>query len=173
MIHGRRHHEGVRALVIVLGLVAAGCSSSATMPGAVGSPAPISARVVLPARTMTAGSSMAGHVVIENNTGRAIHTSGCLTLFQVALVSSSYHPTIAWLDCLRSFTIPVGQSSYPVTIAASYGRCSQGRPSDSIKSCLPNGHLPPLPPGIYRAVLFQVRHLVPAPSPVTIRVTPR
>ncbi|HVB43175.1 MAG TPA: hypothetical protein VNF47_10775 [Streptosporangiaceae bacterium] len=166
----------MRALVIVLGLVAVGCStSSATLPGpsAVRAPAPISARVVLPERAMTAGSSMSGHVVVENDTGRAIRTSGCLTLFQVALASSSYHPAIAWLDCLQSFTIPVGQSSYPVTVVASYGRCSQGRPSDAIKACLPGGHPPALPPGIYRAVLFHVRHLVPVPPPVTVRVTPR
>ena len=166
--------KGMRALVIVLGLVAAGCSSSSAtvpVPGAVRAPGPISARVVLPERAMTAGSSMSGHVVVENDTGRAIRTSGCLTLFQVALAGSSYHPAIAWPACLQSFT--VGQSSYPVTVAASYGRCSQGRPSDAIKACLPGGQMPSLPPGTYRAVLFQVRHLVPVPPPVTVRVTLR
>ncbi len=116
---------------------------------------------------------MSGHVVIENGTGRAIHTSGCLTLFQVALVSSTYHPAIAWLDCLQPFTIPIGQSSYPVTVAASYIQCGQGRPSGVIKACLPGGHPPPLPPGTYRAVLFQSRHLVPVPPPITVRVTSR
>ncbi len=169
--------KGMRALVIVLELVAAGCSSGSgaalPVPGAVRAPGPISARVVLPARTMTAGSSMSGHVVVENDTGRAIRASGCLTLFQVALASSSYHPAIAWLDCLQSFTIPAGQSSYPVTVAASYGQCGPGGPGDAVKACLPGGQMPSLPPGIYRAVLFQVRHLVPAPPPVTVRVTPR
>src|SRR6266567_4659725 len=162
--------KGMRALVIVLGLVAAGCSSSsATLPGpgAVRAAGPISARVVLPARTMTAGSSMSGHVVVENDTGRAIRASGCLTLFQVALAGSGYHPAIAWPACLQSFTIPAGQSSYPVTVAASYGQCSQGRPGDSVRACLPAGRPPALPPGIYRAVLFQVRRLIPVPRPVT------
>jgi hypothetical protein len=120
---------------------------------------------------MTAGSSMSAHVVIENNTGRAIHASGCLTLFQVALESGSYHPTVAWFDCLQSFTIPAGQSSYPVTITASYLQCSPGGPGDSSKACLPGGRMPSLPPGVYRAVLFQVRHLVPGPSPITVQVT--
>src|SRR6266566_1259827 len=44
---------------------------------AVRSPAPVSARVVLPARTMTAGSSMSGRVVIENrHPHRAIQLPG-------------------------------------------------------------------------------------------------
>jgi|SRR5215470_430006 len=163
------------ALAIAAGLVVAGCASSnatVPVPGAARFPAPISARLELPARTMPAGSSMSGHVVIENNTGGAIHTSGCLSLFQVALVSSRYHPAIIWFACLQSFTIPAGQSRYPVTVAASYGQCGQAGPGDAAKACLPGGHMPALPAGIYRAVLFQARHLVPAPPPITIRVTP-
>jgi hypothetical protein len=178
MMHGGRHDVGVRALMIAfgLGLVLAGCSSSSSappVPGAFRFPAPISARVVLPARTMTAGSSMSGRVVIENNTGRAIHTTGCLTLFQVALVSSRYHPPIVWFLCLMSFTIAAGQSSYPVTVSASYAGCGQCRPSGAVRACRPGGHSPALPAGIYRAVLFQQQHLVPAPPPVTIRVSRR
>ena len=38
---------------------------------------------------------MSGRVVVETNTGRAIHASGRLTLFQVVLTSSSYHPAVA------------------------------------------------------------------------------
>lgn len=177
----------MRALVIVVGLVIlpgvamAGCSSASQL-GAPRTPkasshasvralAPVSARVVLPARAMAAGSSMSAHVVISNNSGRAIHTGGCLSLFQVALVSTSYHPQPAWPLCLQSFTIRPGQSSYPVTVAASYDQCSQGRPKDTIKACRPGGHPPPLPPGTYRAVLFQSRHLVPVPPAITVRVT--
>ncbi len=83
------------------------------------SPARMSARVELPSRTMTAVSSMPGRVVVENNTGRAIHASGCLALFQVELISGSYHPSVAWPLCLQPFTIPAGRSSYPVTVEAS------------------------------------------------------
>jgi hypothetical protein len=108
---------------------------------------------------------MSGHVLIENNTGRAIDAYGCLTLFQVLLVGGSYHPPVAWLGCLRPLSIPAGQSSYPVTVAATYLQCSQGRPSNGIKACLPGGHPPPLPPGTYQAVLFQARHLAPAHLP--------
>ena len=173
----------MRALAIVLGLVVAGCSgggqqddagsSTPTIRAHIHPPAPNSGRLALPARTMTAGSSTAGHVVIQNNTGHAIHTSGCLTLFQVALVSSNYHPATAWLDCLQSFTIPAGQSTYPVIVAASYSQCSQGRPSAAMKACLPDGHPPPLPAGVYRAVLFQARHVFAAPPAIAVRVMPR
>src|SRR5713226_6442779 len=102
----RQRHIDVRSLVIVLALLVAACSSGshvssrrsqgaparptanvhATLPATPRrSSAPMSARVVLPSRTMTAGSSMSARVVVENNTGHAIHASGCLTLFQVAL----------------------------------------------------------------------------------------
>jgi hypothetical protein len=47
--------------------------------------------------------------------------------------------------CLQSFTIRPGQSSYPVSVAAFYNQCGQGRPEGTIKACLPGGHPPPLP----------------------------
>jgi hypothetical protein len=56
---------------------------------------------------------MSGRVVVENNTGRAIRVPGCGTLFQVALGSNKYQPTVAWLSCLQMFTIPIGESSSP------------------------------------------------------------
>ncbi len=85
---------------------------------------------------------MSGRVVVENNTGRAIHASGCLTLFQVVLTSSKYHPAVAWPICLQPFTIPAGKSSYPATVEASYNQCSQGRPRGGLRACLP-GPRPP------------------------------
>src|SRR6266487_4384768 len=192
----RRRHMDMRSLVncvIVLALLVAGCSSGghissrrpqgvATQPTANPhttlratsrhSSAPMSARVVLPSRTMTAGSSMSGRVVVENSTGHAIHVTGCVTLFQVVLVNNKYKPTVAWFTCLQKFTIPVGESSYPATVEASYSRCGPGRPRGGLRACLPNNHPPPLPPGDYHAVLFQAVHVVPVPSAETIRVTP-
>jgi len=188
-----QRHIDVRTFLIVLALVVAGCSggghiSQRRADGAPAQPAasvhamrpaaprhslaaPVSARVVLPSHTMTAGSSMPGRVVVQNTTGRAIFASGCLGLFQVVLVNSAYRPTVGWLLCLQRFTIPVGQSAYPVTVAASYNTCSQGQPPDAARACLPGGHPPPLPPGVYNAVLFQAHHLVSVPPAVTVRVT--
>ncbi len=190
---GLQRHIDVRSLVIVLAVLVAGCAGGSHIgsrrpQGAPGqptanrhaalpapprrSPVPLSAQVVLPSRAMTAGSSMPGRVVIENSTGRAIHASGCLTLFQVALTSNNYQPAVYWFTCLQEFTIPAGQSSYPVTVEASYSQCSQGRPRRAIRACLPNGRPPPLPPGDYHARLFQASNLVPVPPPITVRVTP-
>lgn len=44
---------------------------------------------------------MRGRVIVENNTGHAIHVGGCGTLFQVALASKTYRPAVAWLGCLQ------------------------------------------------------------------------
>ena len=132
----------------------------------------LSARIVLPSGTMTAGSSMAGYVEVGNNTGHAVHVTGCLALFQVLLTSVTYRPSAAWEACLQQFTIPVGQTRYRVTLAASYGQCSQGRPQGGLRACLPGGRMPPLPPGAYHARLFQTGQLVRVPPEVTVRVTP-
>jgi len=40
---------------------------------------------VLPSTTMTAGSSMTRHVIVESDTGGALHVIGCISLFGVAL----------------------------------------------------------------------------------------
>jgi hypothetical protein len=142
----------------------------ATTP-APGQPPALSARVVLPSDTMPAGSSMTGQVLVNNNTGHAVHVAGCLALFQVVLASGTYRPAVAWATCLQQFTIPVGQTRYRVTLRASYSQCSQGRPRDGLGACLPDGRMPPLPPGTYYARLFQARKLVPVSPAVTVRVT--
>jgi len=137
-----------------------------------GHPPALSARVVLPSDTMTAGSSMAGYVEVDNTTGHAVQVTGCLALFQVILTSSTYRPVAAWEACLRQFTIPVGQARYRVTLAASYSQCSQGRPRGGVRACLPGGRMPPLPPGTYHARLCQAAKLVRVPPEVAVRVTP-
>lgn len=155
----------------VVALLLAGCASgshAATVPG---HPAPLSARVELPAHAMTAGTSLAGHVLVDNRTGQAVRVAGCLTLFQVVLTSRGYRPPVAWPSCLQEFTIPVGRSRYRVTIQASYLQCGQGHPRDGLRACLPGGHMPPLPPGLFHARLYQARPVVPTPPAVTIRVT--
>jgi len=176
--------SGVRWLA-VLALLLAGCASGshgaavappAARPRPVATPAPghptvLSADVVLPSDTMPAGSAMAGQVLVDNDTGHAVHVAGCLALFQVVLTSSTYRPAVAWATCLQQFTIPPGQTRYRVTLTASYSQCSQGRPRDGLRACLPDGRMPPLPPGTYQARLFQVRKLVQGPPAVTVRVT--
>ena len=178
---------GVRPFLALaaLALLAAGCSSGGPAARQTASPraqtptatrhspaAPLSARVLLPARTMTAGSSMSGLVLVENNTGHPVRAFVCGSPFEIALISHSYRPSVAWNTCLQIITIPVGESSYPVTLNASYLACLEHGPHGALKGCLAAGGPPPLPPGTYRARLFQVGHLVPVPPTITIRVTP-
>ena len=121
---GRRSMRMRRSVVLLAFLVAlTGCGSAAQPPAkphTTGPAMPISIRIVLPSRTVMAGSRLAGHVVVDNNTGHAIHSSGCGVLFTVALASSSYHPVAATPSCLQFFTIPAGTSRYRVQGLASY-----------------------------------------------------
>jgi hypothetical protein len=167
----------------VLALLLAGCSSgshgtttanprTALAPAHPHPAAPMTARVVLPSQTMTAGASMSGQVLVDNTTGHAIHVSGCVKLFQVLLTSSTYRPRVAWFTCLQRFTIPAGESRFAVTVQASYSECSQGRPQHGLKPCRPDGRMPPLTPGTYHAKLFQADDLVRVPPALTVRVTP-
>jgi hypothetical protein len=172
----------MRSSVVLLAFAAAmaGCASHAAAqptadPHPTAAAVPVSVRVVLPSRTMTVGSQMSGHVVVDNTTGHAIHTAGCYVLFTVALASSTYHPDVTSALCLQLLTIPAGKTSYPVTVLARYLGCSMGHPGSGFKACLPGSQkMPPLPPGDYYAKLFfQVRPFASAPPAVPVRLTPK
>jgi len=120
---------------------------------------------------MPGGSRMTGRVLVRNRTGHALHVKGCLSLFQVALASRTYHPAVAWPACLQRLTISAGRSSYRVQILATYLQCTQGPPQNGAPSCLPGGRMPPLPPGVYHTQLFQSLPLATAPPPIIVRVT--
>jgi hypothetical protein len=116
---------------------------------------------------------MSGNVIVENNTGHPLNATGCGRLFQVALGNAKIRPNALRLECAMPFTIPVGQSSYPVKVAASYPACNSDGPQGAIPACQANGQPPALPPGDYLATLFQGTPLVPAPPPTTVPVTPQ
>lgn len=177
--------------MVALAAAVAGCSGGGSLPPAhsrsaaappaflgTAAPAaphplsrPLSVRVVLPVRTLPGGSRITGRVLVRNHTGHALHLIGCGGFFQVALASRTYHPQVAWPACAQRLTIPAGRSSYRVRIGATYNECTQGPPQDGMKSCLPGGRMPPLPPGVYHTEFFQSRPLAAAPAPVTVRVT--
>jgi hypothetical protein len=166
------------SVVLLVCLAAAACASHSSAPPTARPrttvpSAPVSVQVVLPSGTVTAGAKLAGHVVVENNTGHAIRTAGCGTLFTVALASSSYHPVVATPSCLQLFTIPAGKSSYRVDVLASYLACSVAQTGSDLRACLPGKKAPPLPPGRYHAKLFfQVRQFAPAPPTIPVAVIP-
>jgi hypothetical protein len=115
---------------------------------------------------------MSALVVVQNNTGHPVRAFACGTPFEIALISRGYRPTVAWNTCLQIITIPVGESSYPVTLDASYLACPEHGPRGTLRGCLAGGKPPALPAGTYRARLFQHWHLVPVPPTIKIRVTP-
>jgi hypothetical protein len=125
--------------------------------------------MVLPAQTMVSGSSMPAHVVINNGTRQALHVEGCLSLFGIALGNDTVHPEGSWNMCARLFTIPVGESTYPVTVEANYQMCGS-EPEDHLPVCGPTGAAA-LPPGDYQAEFLQVHKIAEAPSPITVHVT--
>jgi len=123
---------------------------------------------------MRAGASLKGRVILQNNTGHALHANGC-GFFSVALENAHYRPHIAWASCLMRYTFPVGRSSYPVTVAARYLGCTGSKPSGDLPACgISNGHpdIPSLPTGTYRARLFQITQIAPTPPGVTVQVVP-
>jgi hypothetical protein len=134
-----------------------------------GSDPRITARLVLPTTTMEAGSEMSAMVVVHNATGGDVTVTGCLNLFAVALGNAKVDPQelLAWPMCAQAITIPAGTTRYPVTVAARYVACfGSSRPPICV-----GDRPPPLPPGTYKARLYQNPHdAVRAPKPVTVRV---
>ena len=126
----------------------------------------VTARVVLPSTTMIAGSSMTGSVVVENDTGHALHAIGCGTWLQVVLAVPGSEPIVPWTLCREQFTIPLGTSTHPARIAAGYLGCNSPPPG------APPG-CPPLPVGAYQATMFESDTVVPIPPPVAVTVVAR
>jgi hypothetical protein len=180
-----RGTRGVVAAALLTGtlVLAAGCSSGspAADPAVTTTATPVTPSKVpiapvwisieLPATTMVAGSTMKGHVVVHNRTGRPLHKGGCGSLFQVALASDTIKPQVAWAMCLQPITIPTGTSSYPVQVLGTYNGCSNDGPHGDTPACLPGSKVPPLPAGPYRATLYQSSTVAAAPTPIPVQVT--
>ena len=136
-------------------------------------PQAISARVELPSHTLRVGSSIKGRVMISNHLGHSLHLIGCGGLFQVLLSNHTAQQQGGWLACAQRFTIPLEESSYPITVTTSYNDCtSEPHPPAGVLACGPNGQMPSLPPGEYQAKLAQSSNIAQTPAPIAIRVVP-
>ena len=143
--------------------------SASPTHGSRGAPqAKLSARIELLSTTLRSGSRTRGRLVVVNRTGHAIHGSACISPFQVLLGNDSVRPRPAWPSCLTSFTVPEGRSTFPIQVSARYNTCNGGG-TGSVR-CV-GKFAPGLPPGRYEGRLYQSSHFVPAPGPVTVRVT--
>jgi len=117
----------------------------------------LAARLVLPTTRIKVGQSLPAQIVVINNSGAAINVIGCNGIFQVLLVSPTYHPDPAWPACAEPITIPTGTSTYPVAIFAGYNVCS--------------GPCHQLPTGKYQATTFELGNAIPVPPPLPLEVT--
>jgi hypothetical protein len=130
---------------------------------------PISARIQLASATIRGGARAHAVVIVENNTGRALHPIGCIDLFGIALSNEEASQPHVGFMCRQTFNVPTGESRYPVTFS-SYAWCGQGKQA-SLRKCLPGGRAPSLPAGDYRAELIDLAGVVPAPPAPTVHVT--
>ena len=177
-----RMASGAATLLAVAGIAVAATSLGAdrsagdasTLPPAgvtSTSPAagPATARLSLSATSARAGDSVAGVVTVENQTGRPLRVTGCGSIYQVMLVGGDQRGAPASLACRQVFTIPEGQSTYPVQVRATYDSCAD---AESAHPCPGDGRLPPLPQGEYAATTFPADQLAPVPEPVPFTVLP-
>jgi len=132
---------------------------------------PLSARIVLADTTVTTGGTINGEVVVANNTGEDLTVMGCRGIFAVALANEAVAPFPQWPACAQEITIPIGESVHPVTVSAQHMACSTTSVNETLVRCENDGSLPPLPPGQYEARLYQSTEVVPAPTPVEVRLT--
>jgi hypothetical protein len=161
----------VVGVIVMLAILIVGAPGTAAVgPQEPGAPLPgITARLVLPAKTMKAGAQMTATVVIVNATGAEARVSACYTWFSVALANAQYQPEVGWLLCGGTVVIPAGTTRSPAAVAASFLSCSRSGEGDRL--CGPDGNPPPLPPGKYEARFYQSSTVVPDPKPVKVRVT--
>jgi hypothetical protein len=128
--------------------------------------------VRLDTRTARAGAPIHGTVTVNNNSGSpmSVDSGSCVAWLRVGLTASngsgpsSLLPTT--LPKCGPVDIPVGKSTYDVTVRTSYIGCSPGPPQGhdfpSCDQAGPDGV--PLPPGHYHTV-------VAAPDQLTVANT--
>jgi hypothetical protein len=139
---------------------------------------PVSIRLTLPRATLRAGARMTGSVAVTNRTGAAIPFSYCNSIFAVALEGARYQQTFMNYACLQHGQVPIGESTYVVTVfaVASFCTTSPRPPVDAAgyPFCDANGSPPAVPSGRYRARLELMASgaVGPMPKPIPIRVLP-
>jgi hypothetical protein len=132
--------------------------------------------VLLGGRTLSAGASTSGYIVVDNTGKTAITvTQGCGGKPDIAVVLSSPKvPQTAAFAAVKCPDIELGPGlhRYPIDIEASYQECVEpGGSGAGIPSCLPapENRAPPLPVGRYQAVMA-TESSIPTAKPVTVTV---
>jgi hypothetical protein len=129
------------------------------------------ANFVLSADTVAAGEEIAGTVQVNNQSAEAVERTTCGPYFVAVLEGDAGASQYFRPACAEPFVIPPGRSSYPVTVKASSLTCINGDASGLVPACLPDGTMPPLPPGTYEATIDQPDDPIPMSGPLTVTIT--
>ena len=171
---------GLGLLVMLCGLLVPPTSlsgASGASEDAVHEVPALRVHLVLPAgRTLSAGASTSGYVVVDNTAGAPIAvTQGCGGKPDIAVVlSSSKVPEAAVFAPVKCPDVELtrGLHRYPIDIRASYQACiGPGGSGGGLPPCLPapESGPPPLPVGRYQAVMATDSSIPTAePLPVTV-----
>lgn len=131
----------------------------------------VTTRLVVPHRTLKAGSTMHAMVIVTNSTDHPIKSVMCDRPFAVGLRNKHAFETPNFPLCAVEFTIPIGRSTYPVNIDGAYYGCTHSGPPDrSMPVCGKDGKPPKMPRGKYQAFVFGQESVVSSAEPVAIKV---
>lgn len=148
-----------------------------TVPYSPPPPGALSTRIELPSRTLVAGSTVDGALVVSDHTDRSYNlTQGCRPYWAVGLQSATipFNPAVPAICGLAPFWIHPGDNRLPFTLIVRYQACSsgsQGTAGTTLPPCGDAGALPPLPPGTYQVVLVSGSPALSAPA-VDVVVVP-
>jgi hypothetical protein len=146
-------------------------------------PGRISARIELASRTLVAGSTERGTLVVENETGVPVRLTtggaiGCKPGWTVILTNQQLPQEAAFpSSCVpRPMVLPVGETRRPFTLLSDYQACSEtGHAQGALTPpCVKDANgldtSPPLPAGEYRATFFSdIAGFIPVESvPVSV-----
>jgi len=141
----------------------------------------LSTRLVLPERTVRAGSPLTGTLIVTSTSERTMDLSAstpnhCAPQFGVSLTNRRLPPSTTFpAVCIpRPFPVHPGKNRFPFTVQTSFAMCTAGDtpPSSEAPRCDQHLRSPPLPVGAYHAVLVGDGTLaLPEPRSVTITLT--
>jgi hypothetical protein len=127
-------------------------TTTTTPPAA---PQQLSARIELPTRTVVAGGSLDGTLVVTNAGAAPARwlDRDCGAKWAVYLRPGQ--PPAVTAECAAALVFPPGETRLPFSVRASLSACTQADPHAGLPRCNPPPDvMPHLAPGTYRAALY-------------------
>jgi hypothetical protein len=182
--HRRRLTRPLIVVALVLGLLGGGVGLAAasgafdqTQSGLIPANPALHDHLELSKNRVQAGGPLTATLVIVNDSSKTINLSSpCTPMMDVILTDKSMPTSAIGMPhpgfCRRApVLIPPGTTVRNLgAVPTTYLDCTSS-PGQQVVQCLPNGQIPPLPPGRYYAVLTGDGLALPAPTPVPVNVT--